>query len=141
MGPHPHYLHRAVPKVVEIGHIELVRFASLRPSFSRWYNAHIRCDYHIKNSGHPMKNCTALKHKVQDLINLGKLKFGESNEPAEVEDLFGAKAEATRQEKISREIGSRKAVIRKDEVSISKVGRGEVEGSSTTERSKKDYTS
>ena len=40
------------------------------------------------------------------------------------------------EEKAPRETGSRKAVIRKDEVSISKVKRGGAEGSSTTERSK-----
>ena len=84
-----------------------------------------------------MKNCTILKHKVQDLINLGKLKFEESNEQARVEDLFGVKAEMIRQEeKILREIGSRKVAIRREEVSISKVRRGEAEGSSTTKRSK-----
>ena len=43
----------------------------------------------------------------------------------------------TRQEeKTQREIGSRKMAIRIDEVSISKVKKGEVEGLSTTERSK-----
>ena len=36
--------------------------------------------------------------KIQDLINLGKLKLKESNEPAGVEDLFRAKTEMTRQE-------------------------------------------
>ena len=38
--------------------------------------------------------------------------------------------------KSPREVGSRKAVIRRDEVSISKVGRGETEGSLITERLK-----
>ena len=65
------------------------------------------------------------------------MKFEESNELVGVEDLFGAKAETTRQEeKTSKEIGSWKAAIWRDEVSISKVERGEIEGSSTTERSK-----
>ena len=65
------------------------------------------------------------------------MKFEQSNEPAGVENLFGAKAETTWQEEnIPREIGSWKAAIRGDEVSISKVGRGKVEGSLTTERSK-----
>ena len=69
------------------------------------------------------------------MINLGKLKFEESNEPTRVEDLFGAKAEMIRQEeKAPREVGSWKEAIRRDEVSISKVGRGEAKGSSTTER-------
>ena len=59
-----------------------------------------------------MKNCIALKHKVQDLINLGKLKFEKSDGPFGVEDLFEAKAEMIRQEeKAPREVGSRKATI------------------------------
>ena len=41
------------------------------------------------------------------------------------------------EEKAPRETGSRKTAIRKDEVSISKVERGEAEGLSTIERSKK----
>ena len=65
------------------------------------------------------------------MIKLGKLKFEESNEPAGVEDLFGEKAK-----KALREIVSRQTAIRRDEISISKVGRGEAEGSSTTKRSK-----
>ena len=46
-----------------------------------------------------MKNCIALKHKVQDLIDDGKLKFKESNGPVGVEDLFEVKAKMIRQEK------------------------------------------
>ena len=83
------------PKLVEISHIEPVQLTPLRPLFPRWYNARTRYDYQGENSGHPTKNCTAFKHKVQDLINLGKLKFKE-NEPTGVENLFGAKTETTR---------------------------------------------
>ena len=71
------------------------------------------------------------------MINLGKLKFEELDEPVGVEDLFEAKAEMIRQEeKPPREAGFQKAAMRRDEVSIFKVGKGEAEGSSTTERSK-----
>ena len=71
------------------------------------------------------------------MIKGGKLKFEESDGPVEVEDLFETKAKMIRQEeKAPREVGSRKETIRRNEVSISKVGRGEVEGSSTIERSK-----
>ena len=125
------------PKLVEIGHIEPVHLAPLRPPFLRWYDVYARYNYHARNPGHSTKNCTALKHKVQDLINLGKLKFEELDGPIGVEDLFEAKAEMIKQEeKALREAGSQKAAIQKDEVSISKVGRGEAEGLSTTERSK-----
>ena len=65
------------------------------------------------------------------------MKFEESNKPTEIEDLFRAKIETTRKkEKTLREIGSRKAAIGRDEVSISKVKRDEAKGSSTTEGSK-----
>ena len=130
------------PKLVKIGHIEPVHLAPLRPPFSRWYNAHTRCDYHAGNLGHSTKNCTALNHKVQDLINDGKLKFEESDGPVGVEDLFEAKAEMIRQKKKApREAGSRKAVIRRDEVFISKVRRGKAEGSLLLKGRKNDYTS
>ena len=72
------------PKLVEKGHIEPVQLAPLRPPFSRWYNAHTRCDYHGGNPSHPTENCTALKYKVRDLINDGKLKFKDLDRPVEV---------------------------------------------------------
>ena len=71
------------------------------------------------------------------MIKYGKLKFEESDRPVGVEHLFEAKAKMIRQEeKAPREAEYRKATIRRDEVSISKVERGKAEGSSTTERSK-----
>ena len=51
-------------KLVKMGHIEPVQLTPLKPLFSRWYNAHTRCDYHGGNPGHPTKNCIALKYKV-----------------------------------------------------------------------------
>ena len=110
------------PKLVEIGHIEPVQLAPLRPPFLRWYNAHTRCDYHFKNPGHSTKNCTALKRKVQDLINEGKLKFEKSDGPAEVEHPFRAKVEMSRQEKEApRRARLGKAAIPKEKVPIAKV--------------------
>ena len=120
------------PKLVEIGHIELVQLASLRPPFPRWYNAHTRCDYHSGNPGHPTKNCTALKHKVQDLINDGKLTFEDLDRSAEVEDLSRTKVEMTKQKKKTpNEVNFEKATMPKEKVPIAKAG-----SSSTTEGSK-----
>ena len=85
--------------MVEIGHIESVQLAALKPPFPIWYNAHTRCVYHDGNLGHPTENCTALKHKVQDLINDGKLTFEDLDRPAEVKDLSRTKVEMTKQEK------------------------------------------
>ena len=82
--------------MVKMGHIEPVQLAPLRPPFPRWYYAHTRCDYLGRNPGHPTKNCTALKYKVRDLINDGKLKFEDLDRPAQVEDPFKAKVEMAR---------------------------------------------
>ena len=119
------------PKLVEIGHIEPVQLAPLRPPFPRWYNTHTRCNYYGENPGHPTKNCTALKHKVQDLINDGKLTFKDLDRPTEVEDLSRTKVEMTKQEeKTLNEANFGKTTMPKEKVPIAKTG-----SSSTTERS------
>ena len=117
------------PKLVEIGHIEPVQLAHLKPPFPRWYNAHTRCDYHGRNPDHPTENCTALKHKVQDLINDGKLKFEDLDRLVGVEDSSRTKVKMTRQKKETpKEANFGKATIPKEKVPIAKVG-----SSSTTE--------
>ena len=90
MGPHSHHL-------VKMGHIKPVQLAPLRPPFPKWYNAHTQYDYHGGNPGHPTENCTALKYKVRDLINDGKLKFENLDGLAQVEDPSRAKVEMARQ--------------------------------------------
>ena len=85
-------------KLIDRGFIVPVHLIPLKPPFLRWYKRNVRCDYHIRIPGHLTKNCNAFKYKVQDLVKLGKLKFEESNGPAEVENLFEAKAEMIRQE-------------------------------------------
>ena len=124
-------------KLIDSGFIELVYLAPLKCPFPRWYDTDARCDYHARIPGHSTENCNALKYKVQDLIKLGKLKFEESNGPAEVEDLFEAKVEMIRQEeKAPREVGSGKTTIPRDDVSIAKDKRDETSGSLTTKGSK-----
>ena len=111
--------------------------ARLRPLFPRWYNAHTRCDYHSGNPGHPTKNCTALKYRVQELINDGKLTFEDLDGPAEVKDPSRAKLEIARQDDgVPREASPEKAVIPRDEISIAKVKRDGANSSLTTKGSK-----
>ena len=111
--------------------------APLRPPFPRWYNAHTRCDYHSENSGHATKNCTALKYRVQELINDGKLTFKNLDGPAEVKDPSRTRVEIARQEHgVPREASLGKVAIPRDEVPIAKVGRDGASGPLTTERSK-----
>ena len=86
------------PKLVKMGHIKPVQLAPLSPPFPRWYNAHTQCDYHGRNPGHPTKNCTALKYKVRDLVNEGKLKFEDLDGLAEVKHPSRTKVEMPKQE-------------------------------------------
>ena len=82
--------------------------------------------------GPPTKNCTALKYKVWDLINDGKLKFEGLDRLVEVEDSFRTKVEMSKQEEETlNEANFGKATMPKEKVPIAKAG-----SSSTTERSK-----
>ena len=124
------------PKLVEISHIELVQLAPLKPSFPRWYNAYTRCNYHGENPGHPTENCTALKYKVRDLINDGKLKFEDLDRLAEVEDSPRTNVEMTRQKKkTTNETNFGKTAMPKKKVPIAKVRKSEAGSLSTTEGS------
>ena len=73
-----------------------------------------------------------LKYKVRDLINEGKLKFGELDGSVEVEDSSKTKMEVPKQkEETPKKANLEKATMPREEVPIAKVG-----SSSTTERSK-----
>ena len=71
---------------MEKGLIEPIHLPSLRPPFPKWYKADARCDYHAGNSGHSLENCTALKYKVQELIQERKVIFEKLDEQDEVKD-------------------------------------------------------
>ena len=118
------------PKLMKLGHIKPLQLAPLRPPFPRWYNAHTQCDYHGGNPGHSTENCIALKHKVQDLINDGKLKFDDFGRPAEVEDPSRTKVEVPGQkEETPKEANLEEATTPKEKVPIAKT-----DSSSTTEK-------
>ena len=120
------------PKLVEIGHIEPFHLPPLTPPFSRWYNAHVRCDYHARNPGHSTENCTTLKRKVRDLIKDGKLKVEDLGRPIEAENLSRTKVEMPRQEEETpKEANFGKTIMSKEKVPIAKTS-----SSSTTEGSK-----
>ena len=72
-----------------MGHIKAIRLAPFTPPFPRWYNARAQCDYHGGNPGHPTKNCTALKYKIHDLVNEGKLKFEDLDGSVEIKTRLG----------------------------------------------------
>ena len=136
MGTHPISYTELFPKLVRIGHIEPVQLAPLRPPFPRWYNAHTRCNYHGRNSSHPTENYNALKYRVQELINDGKLTFEDLDGPVEIKDPSRAKLEIARQDHgVPREASPEKAAIPRDEVPTAKVRKDEASGSLTTEGS------
>ena len=41
----------------------------------RDFNQNLTCDFHFGEVGHAVENCNQLKHRVQDLIDHGILKF------------------------------------------------------------------
>ena len=83
------------------------------------------------------ENCTALKHKIEDLINDGKLKFEDLDRPAKVEDPPRTNVEITRQEKETpKKANFEKAAIPKEKGPTAKVQKNEVGSSSTNEGSK-----
>ena len=115
-----------------MSHIKLVQLPPLTPLFPRWYNAHVRCDYHAGNPGHSIENCTAFKRKVRDLTKDGKLKVEDLGRPVEVEDSSRTKAEMPKlEEETPKEANAGKTTMPKEKRPIAKT-----DSSSTTKRSK-----
>ncbi|KAH1256881.1 hypothetical protein GmHk_03G006952 [Glycine max] len=50
-----------------------------QPPFPRGYNPNVTCAYHGGVSGHSIEHCMTLKHKVQSLIDVSRLRFKEEN--------------------------------------------------------------
>ena len=50
-----------------------------QPPFFQRYNSNTTCAYHGGVSGNSIEHCMTLKHKVQNLIDAGWLKFEEDN--------------------------------------------------------------
>ncbi|RDX90187.1 hypothetical protein CR513_27979, partial [Mucuna pruriens] len=47
----------------------------VEPPYPRNYNPNAKCEYHEGGPSHTTKNCWTLKHKIQDLLEGGWLKF------------------------------------------------------------------
>ncbi|RDY06270.1 hypothetical protein CR513_09777, partial [Mucuna pruriens] len=50
---------------------------TLEPPYPQGYDPNAKCEYHEEGPGHTTKNCWALKHRVQDLLEGGWLNFKE----------------------------------------------------------------
>ncbi|XVF82798.1 hypothetical protein PTKIN_Ptkin16aG0078700 [Pterospermum kingtungense] len=54
----------------------------MEPPFLKWYNANTKSEYHGGVTGHSLENCTAFKHKVQTMRDVGVLKFEQVKGPS-----------------------------------------------------------
>ncbi|GKU90956.1 hypothetical protein SLEP1_g4893 [Rubroshorea leprosula] len=61
-------------QLVAVGLVETLQTYPIRPPYSHWYDQQAKCEYH-NVVGHSTEHCTALKHKIQDLIDEGKLQL------------------------------------------------------------------
>ncbi|RDX71062.1 hypothetical protein CR513_49634, partial [Mucuna pruriens] len=73
--PNPHDLHRTLvpfdPKL-------FVPLKPLQPPYPKNYDPNAKCDYHASAIGHTTERCWGLKHKMQDLMDVGLLSFEEN---------------------------------------------------------------
>jgi hypothetical protein len=46
-----------------------------QPPYPVWYNPNVRCDYHGGVAGHSTEGCYALRGKIHDLVNTGRIKL------------------------------------------------------------------
>ena len=60
--------------------ISPIHLLPLKPPFPKWYDANTHCDFHCGNPRHSIENCTALKNKVRDLIQVRSVELETSNE-------------------------------------------------------------
>ena len=67
------------PKLIEKHLIELIHLLPLKPSFPKWYKVDACCDYHTKNPRHSLEHYNAFKYKVQELVQVGKVRFEKLN--------------------------------------------------------------
>ena len=51
--------------------ITSIHMSPLKPPFPRWYDPNTHCNFHCGNPRHSIENCTSLKNRRQDLIQVG----------------------------------------------------------------------
>ena len=67
-------------KLMESRLIMLIHLPPLKPPFPKWYDPNTHYDFHCGNPGHSIENCTALKNRVQNLIQVGLVELETSDE-------------------------------------------------------------
>ncbi|KAK5845905.1 hypothetical protein PVK06_002148 [Gossypium arboreum] len=51
----------------------------VQPPFPKWYNENAQCEYHAGITGHSIENCITFKKLVERFIEMGIVKFDDSN--------------------------------------------------------------
>ncbi|XP_017972276.1 PREDICTED: uncharacterized protein LOC108661075 [Theobroma cacao] len=68
-----------LPQLIENRLLARTPLEPLRPPFPKWYDPNAHYDYYFGIQRHSTENCTALKHKVQELIKAGLLNFAKKD--------------------------------------------------------------
>ena len=66
-----------LPHLTRNGLIVPFPLKPVQPLYPKGYDPNAKCDYHAGSVGHSTERCWGLKHKVQDLIDMGLLSFKE----------------------------------------------------------------
>ncbi|RDY00987.1 hypothetical protein CR513_15740, partial [Mucuna pruriens] len=66
------------PLLLQKNMIAILPLKPLEPPYPKSYDPNMKCDYHAGAVGHSTERCWGSKHKVQDLIDGGRLKFKEN---------------------------------------------------------------
>ena len=64
-----------LPILIQNYGISAIPIKLRRPPYLKKYDVNAKCEYHGGIGGHSVENCTALKDKVQSLINANPVKF------------------------------------------------------------------
>ncbi|GKV43085.1 hypothetical protein SLEP1_g50423 [Rubroshorea leprosula] len=64
-------------QLVAVGLMQTVQANPVQPPYPYGYDPQAKCEYH-NVTGHGIEYCTTLKHKIQDLIDEGKLQLDET---------------------------------------------------------------
>src|ERR1044072_8720760 len=72
--PIPMLYAQLLPQLLKFQLVEL-RIFTMHGKLPRDYDENARCDFHSGAPCHDTENCMALKHKVQDLLDEGKILF------------------------------------------------------------------
>ncbi|RDX99610.1 hypothetical protein CR513_17305, partial [Mucuna pruriens] len=68
-----------LPHLIRNSLVTTIPLKPIQPPYLKSYDPNAKCEYHAGVVGHVTAKCWGLKHKVQDLIDMGWLSFKENN--------------------------------------------------------------